>query len=120
MNKIIKRKLQVLNGKFINNIFINNNRKIDIKQDLDKYITLLKDDLNNINFWKSLTIDDTYQLNLRKWDNNSNIYLFPYYLYDAIPIGLEVYDIFGKKSKWKGKEDKDIRFGMLAYGIKIK
>lgn len=73
-----------------------------------------------INF-NELTPTQAYELGFRKWDEEDNLYLIPLWLYKALPDGLEVTSIDGDKLI-VGKDylDNDIRFGVLAFGIKLK
>lgn len=74
----------------------------------------------NIDFTK-LTREEAEELRFGKWDEESNLYLFPLWLVPIIPEGLEVTGISGCKYKYeKDKMDNDIRFGCVAYGIEIK
>ena len=53
---------------------------------------------------------------MRKWDET--LWLFPGEWYPYIPAGTEIVDIAGAVEKFvPGETDKDIRFGMLAYGF---
>lgn len=68
--------------------------------------------------FNDITVEDAKLLRFRKW--KGNLYLIPLYLLSALPDGLVVYSILGDK-KIIGKDyiDNDIRFGCIAYGIKI-
>ena len=66
-----------------------------------------------------LTVEEAKELRFREWDDG--IYLFPLWLVPIIPDGLEVTSISGVAYEYHASEtDNDIRFGCVAYGIKIK
>ncbi len=54
-------------------------------------------------------------------ENTKGIWLVPLYLLPIVPIGTELTGIFGNTVIYDGHNvDKDIRFGCIAYGIKLK
>lgn len=59
-------------------------------------------------------------LGFKHWAEGSDLMLIPLWLCDVIPVGTEVSCINGGTHKWTGTEDRDIRFGCVAYGIYIK
>lgn len=68
-----------------------------------------------------MTIETAKEMGFRKWDENSDLYLFPLWFMPLIPIGTEVTSIFGEKIIYDGTNlDNDIRFGCIAYGIELK
>ena len=83
----------------------------------DRFYEELK---RHIDFEK-LTVEEARELRFGKWDDESDLWLFPLWLVPIIPEGLEVMSISGEKYKYEEeKADKDIRFGCVAFGIEIK
>ena len=77
--------------------------------ELRKYIDLSK-----------LTREEAIELRFMKWDDESDLYLIPLYLLSFIPIGTKLTSIDGETVIYDGTNiDNDIRFGCLAWGIKI-
>lgn len=70
--------------------------------------------------WNGIDYIAATFLGFRKWDN-TDLWLIPRYLLNAIPIGLEVESVNGKTIVNDGSNlDTDTRDGLLAYGIHIK
>lgn len=64
---------------------------------------------------------DQYDKKVSVLLNTANLWLIPLYLFPIIPIGLKVTCINGEEIVNDGHNlDDDIRFGCVAYGIKIK
>lgn len=64
---------------------------------------------------------DQYDTKVAGLLNAANLWLIPLYLFPIIPIGLKVTCINGEEIVNDGHNlDDDIRFGCVAYGIKIK
>ena len=64
---------------------------------------------------------DQYDKKVAVLLNTANLWLIPLYLFPIIPIGLKVTCINGEEIVNDGHNlDDDIRFGCVAYGIKIK
>lgn len=81
------------------------------------YKSLLKN--NHINI-EALTIEEAKELRFSKWDEESDLYLFPLWLVPLIPEGMEVTSINGETFKYsKENTNNDIRFGCVAYGINL-
>lgn len=77
--------------------------------ELRKYIDLSK-----------LTREEAIELRFMRWDEESDLYLIPLYLLSFIPIGTKLTSIGGETVIYDGTNiDNDIRFGCLAWGIKI-
>lgn len=73
----------------------------------------------HIDFSK-LTKEEAVALRFRKWDDESNLYLTPLYLLPIVPFGTELTSINGQTVIYDGTNvDNDIRFGCIAWGIKI-
>lgn len=70
--------------------------------------------------FNNLTVEEAKELRFGKWDEDSDLWLFPLWLVPLIPEGLEVTTISGETIKYDKNMDNDIRFGCVAYGIKIK
>lgn len=106
-------KINSLNIKYINNLFIGVMNRDSLKQD---YLKALKEliDFNNI------TLEVAKAIGMKKWDDDSDLYLFPYYLYTIIPVGLKVVSIFDEELVWNDHMDDDTRFGCLAFGLRIR
>ena len=92
--------------------------EVKIKQALDKFYQAFKKE-NLINF-NDLTTEEARELRFCKWQENSNLYLIPIWLYPLIPIGLELTSISGEKIVFDGNNiADDIRFNCIAYGIEL-
>lgn len=94
----------------------------EIKNSYDKFLSYIKDMIDNIGGWNNLTYQDMKNLGFEKWklDSGEIIMLIPLYLYSLIPEGLEVISIFGEKIVYDGTNiDNDERLGLLAYGIML-
>ena len=67
-----------------------------------------------------LTFRQAKALGFKKWEEESNLYLFPQWMYPMLPEGIQVVDIFGKEETFsKNTHDDESRLGCLAYGIHI-
>ena len=92
-------------------IYRNESEKI-----FDKFYNALKE---NIDLTR-LTVKEAKELRFGKWDEISNLWLFPLWIVPIIPEGLEVMNIGGKKYKYNPETaDNDVRFGCVSYGIQI-
>ena len=73
----------------------------------------------HIDFSK-LTREEAIELRFGRWDEESDLYLIPLYLLPIVPVGTELTCINGKSIIYDGTNvDDDIRFGCIAWGIKI-
>ena len=91
----------------------------EMKEKFDRFYKQFND--KNLIDFNNLTITEAKELRFCKWDDDSDLYLIPLWLYPIIPIGIELTGIFGDKIILDGNNiDKDIRFGCLAYGIELK
>lgn len=71
--------------------------------------------------FEKITVEEAKSLRFGKWDDESDLYLFPLWIIPLIPEGMEVTSISGETFKYnKETVDNDIRFGCVAYGINIK
>lgn len=66
--------------------------------------------------WSVLTIKEAKELGFVQWNEGSNLYLIPIWLYPTIPEDLELHCISGDTC-YKKDIDTDNRFGCLAYGL---
>lgn len=78
------------------------------------YKSLEKNKLIDFN---NLTVEEVKELRFGKWI--AGLWLFPLWLVPLIPEGLEVTTISGETVKYNKSMDNDVRFGCVAYGIKI-
>lgn len=59
-------------------------------------------------------------LGFEKWEEERDLYLIPLWAFDLIPDGTELESIGGDKViKGKDEIDLDVRFGCIAYGLKL-
>lgn len=73
----------------------------------------------HIDFSK-LTREEAVALRFGKWDDERDLYLIPLYLLPIVPVGTELTCINGQTVIYDGTNiDNDIRFGCIAWGIKI-
>lgn len=75
----------------------------------------------NVDFTK-LSGEELGQFGFRKWSDEElpGVYLIPLYLYPCIPDGTVLTCIDGKEyTKGVHDIDNDVRFGCIAYGIKV-
>lgn len=69
---------------------------------------------------RKITIQE-YEKKVEEQRNTLGIRLLPLYILPILPIGTKLVNISGKEIIYDGNNvDKDIRFGCIAYGIKIK
>lgn len=108
-----KENIQRLNAKFINNVFLG---RTNIEETKKKYLEFLSKEID----FNDIDLETTKLIGMQKWDDDSDIYLFPYYLYTIIPVGLKVISIFEEELVWTDHMDSDSRLGCLAFGLRIK
>lgn len=99
-----------------------NYKERELKDAFDTfYKSLQKESNNHLVDLSRMTVETAKEMGLRKWDDNSDLYLFPLWFMPLIPIGTEVTAINGEKIIYDGTNlDNDIRFGCIAYGIELK
>ena len=116
MNIEQKKKIKILNAKFINNIYIGTTPIADLKE---QYLEVLKTIID----WNDIDREDCLLLGFGRWTDEdtymNNLWLIPYYLHSIIPEVLKVWDIDGEETQWNKQKDTDTRFGKLAYGIMV-
>lgn len=84
----------------------------DVEEEISALAKELKDG--------KLTIQE-YEKEVEKQRNTLGVRLLPLYILPILPVGTKVISIFGKEKIYDGNNiDKDVRFGYLAYGIKVK
>lgn len=82
---------------------------MDFVSELRKYIDFSK-----------LTREEAVALRFGQWEEGGDLYLIPLYLLPIVPVGTELTCISGKTIVYDGFNiDKDIRFGCIAWGIRI-
>ena len=99
-----------------------NFKEEELKKTFDTFYKSLQKESNKplIDISK-MTIETAKEMGFCKWDENSDLYLFPLWFLPLIPIGTEVTTIVGNKIIYNGTNlDNDIRFGCTAYGIELK
>lgn len=101
-------------------IYKNWNDAFKVKEVEEAYDTFYNSIKNYIDLEK-ITVEQAKELRFGKWDDKSDLYLFPLWVVPLIPEGMEVTSIFGGTFKYnKETVDNDIRFGCVSYGINIK
>ena len=89
----------------------------EIKDSTDRFLI----ELNKYIDWGHLTKEEAIELRFGRWsDEQPDLYLLPLYILPIVPIGTKLTTIGGEEIIYDGTNvDKDIRFGLLAYGITI-
>lgn len=120
MNKEVQNCLTWLVNRVSETIIYDWNNEFKLKENKESFNKFYEELKKHIDFTK-LTIEEAKELRFKKWsDEQPDLWLFPLYLVPIIPEGLEVISISGRNYKYeKDKTDNDIRFGCVAYGIKI-
>lgn len=90
----------------------------EIKRATDRFVNELKKYIN----FNNLTEGEAQELRFGKWsDDEPDLYLIPLYLLPILPIGTKLTCINGQKIVYDGHNiDNDVRFGCLAYGVRVK
>ena len=89
----------------------------EVKSYFETFYNSIKKYLN----LEELTVQEAKELRFQKWDDKSDLWLFPLWVLPLIPEGMEVVTISGETIKFNRKEvDDDIRFGCLAFGVVLK
>lgn len=66
-----------------------------------------------------LTLDEAKGYRFCRWDENSNLWLFPLWVVPLIPEGLMVTSISGETFPFDSTTDLDTRFGCVAFGLRF-
>lgn len=90
----------------------------EVKEATERFLEELKKYID----FENLTEEEARELRFCQWSKEEpDLYLIPLYLLPILPIGIEVTCINGEKLIYDGHNiDTDIRFGCLAYGIRVK
>ena len=90
----------------------------ETKKATDRFLDELKKYID----FDNLTEEEAQELRFGKWsDDEPDLYLVPLYLLPVLPIGTKLTCINGQKIVYDGHNiDNDIRFGCLAYGVRVK
>ena len=104
-------------GGFIYRMWTDEMSLEDVKKSRLEFLKYVGDNLD----WSDIDVETCKILGFCRWDEDMpNLWLIPGYLYPIVPLGLKVKSIGGTELEWTGKEDNDVRFGCLAYGIEVK
>lgn len=90
----------------------------EIKRATDRFVNELKKYIK----FNNLTEGEAQELRFGKWsDDEPDLYLVPLYLLPILPVGTKLTCINGEEIIYDGKNvDNDVRFGCLAYGVRVK
>lgn len=98
-----------------------------IKKEIDEARVKIKKDVGTIDL-QQFSEEQLKQLGCQFWDEDSKVMLLPLWLYDLLPIGLELTCISGETKivtdNYQDNEngdyiDNDIRFGCISYGVDL-
>lgn len=78
----------------------------------------LKEPLVTAEELAQLTKAQLIEIGFRHWSNESDLLLIPIYLYRALHPRLKVFSISDEPPCCLNEVDTDVRYGLLAYGIK--
>lgn len=97
--------------------------RINLKNAFDEFkAELLKEgfNLDELKKCDGVTLRD---FGLKVWgslDDNTDLWAFPVWMYEMVPDGYKVTDIFGDEEEFKhGKTDDDQRCGCLSFGFAL-
>lgn len=90
----------------------------EIKIARDKFLEKLKDEID----FNNLSEQEAKELRFGKWsEEDPTLYLIPIWLFPILPVGTKLTCINGDEIVYDGKNvDNDVRFGCLAYGVRVK
>lgn len=90
----------------------------EIKIARKRFLEALKDEID----FNSLSKQEAIELRFCKWsEEDPNLYLIPIWLLPVLPVGTKLTSINGDEIVYDGKNvDNDVRFGCLAYGVRVK
>lgn len=120
-NKEELQKIINCSARFLMTTYMNGGDNDTIAQDyIKKCESLLEEVQKNLD-WNDIDEETANILQFGIWsDENPKFRLIPLYLYNIVPVGLNVVGISSGAQKWDGKQDKDHRFGFLGFGIEVK
>lgn len=83
-----------------------------------RFMEALKDEID----FNNLTEKEAIELRFGKWsEEDPSLYLIPIWLLPILPVGTKLTSINGDEIVYDGKNvDNDVRFGCLAYGVRVK
>ena len=91
----------------------------DIREAIETYYS--NDYIKEVFTLDNLTKERAEALGFHKWsENQPDLYLFPLWFVLFLPYGTYVVGIGGGTFKYTKKTDLDIRFGCVAFGVKLK
>lgn len=90
----------------------------EIKIARKRFLEALKDEIN----FNDLSKEEAIELRFCKWsEEDPSLYLIPIWLLPVLPVGTKLTCINGDEIVYDGKNiDNDVRFGCLAYGVRVK
>ena len=90
----------------------------EIKIARDKFLEKLKDEID----FNNLSEQEAKELRFGKWsEEDPTLYLIPIWLFPILPVGTKLTCINGEDIVYDGHNvDNDVRFGCLAYGVRVK
>lgn len=90
----------------------------EIKIARKRFMEALKDEID----FNNLSKQEAIELRFCKWcEEDPSLYLIPIWLLPILPVGTKLTCINGDEIVYDGKNiDNDVRFGCLAYGVRVK
>lgn len=90
----------------------------EIKIARKKFLEKLKDEID----FNNLSKQEAIELRFVKWsEEDPSLYLIPIWLLPILPVGMKLTCINGEDIVYDGNNvDNDVRFGCLAYGVRVK
>lgn len=90
----------------------------EIKIARKRFLEALKDEID----FNDLSKKEAIELRFCKWsEEDPSLYLIPIWLLPVLPVGTKLICINGDEIVYDGKNiDNDVRFGCLAYGVRVK
>ena len=90
----------------------------EIKIARKRFLEALKDEID----FNDLSKKEAIELRFCKWsEEDPSLYLIPIWLLPVLPVGTKLTCINGAEIVYDGKNiDNDVRFGCLAYGVRVK
>lgn len=87
----------------------------ELTKAFNKALKHIKD--NKLIDWNNLTVETAKELRFARWEEESDLYLIPLWLYKAIPKDFPLISIGNEDLV--NPTDTETRYGALAYGILI-